>query len=68
MPPPDVAALPVSDLVLCAKGLTRRFGSGTGQSTALDAVDIEIRRGQVTGLIGPDGAGKTTFMRLACGL
>lgn len=35
---------------------------------ALDHVDIEIHKGQLTALIGPDGAGKTTFMRLVCGL
>ena len=68
MPLPDVAVLPANDVALCAKGLTRHFSTDTGLSTALDAVDIEVRRGQVTGLIGPDGAGKTTFMRLACGL
>ncbi len=68
MPLSDVAVPPASDVVLSAQGLTRRFATDTGLSTALDAVDIEVRRGQVTGLIGPDGAGKTTFMRLACGL
>ncbi len=35
---------------------------------ALDGVSLEVRQGRVTGLIGPDGAGKTTLMRLMCGL
>ncbi len=52
---------------LRAEAVTRRF-EGTPPVTALDGVSLEVRPGQVTGLIGPDGAGKTTFMRLACGL
>ena len=35
---------------------------------ALDQVSFELKAGQVTGLIGPDGAGKTTLMRVLCGL
>jgi len=35
---------------------------------ALDGVSVEIRRGDLTALVGPDGAGKTTFIRLICGL
>ena len=35
---------------------------------ALDDVSLEVKPGTVTGLIGPDGAGKTTLMRLCCGL
>ncbi|MGH8149366.1 MAG: ATP-binding cassette domain-containing protein [Steroidobacteraceae bacterium] len=35
---------------------------------ALDGVSVEIRRGDLTSLVGPDGAGKTTFIRLICGL
>ncbi|WP_297527805.1 ATP-binding cassette domain-containing protein [Thiohalobacter sp.] len=61
MPGPEAAP------ALRAEGVTRRFG-GTPPVTALDGVGLEVRPGQVTGLIGPDGAGKTTFMRLACGL
>lgn len=56
------------DVALSASNLTRRFGKGADRCTALDAINLEVRRGQVTGLVGPDGAGKTTFMRLACGL
>jgi ABC-2 type transport system ATP-binding protein len=46
------------------RGLTRRFGS----LTAVDRLDLEIRRGEIFGLVGPDGAGKTTTLRLLCGL
>ncbi|MGO9094901.1 MAG: ATP-binding cassette domain-containing protein [Bryobacteraceae bacterium] len=47
-----------------ATGLTRRFGA----LTALDRLDLEIPRGEIFGLVGPDGAGKTTTVRLLCGL
>ena len=53
---------------LLLSGVTRRFHSGGRNITALEKVDITISPGQVTGLIGPDGAGKTTLMRLATGL
>ncbi len=46
----------------------KRFVAGGRAVTALDGVNARIRRGVVTGLIGPDGAGKTTLMRLICGL
>ncbi|HEX22939.1 MAG TPA: ABC transporter ATP-binding protein, partial [Chromatiales bacterium] len=44
------------------------FTSGEHALCALDGVSFDIAPGRVTGLIGPDGAGKTTLMRLACGL
>ena len=41
----------------------------TGKSvTALQNVNIKIEEGKITALIGPDGAGKTTFLRMVCGL
>ena len=48
------------------EALTKRF-TATGPA-ALDAVTAAIKPGHVTGLIGPDGAGKTTLMRLMAGL
>ena len=50
------------------EGVTRTFKSGSLVTTALKNLSIKIRPGIVTGLIGPDGAGKTTFMRLCAGL
>ncbi len=46
--------------VIEASGLTRRFG----KVTAVDRLDLSIARGEIFGLIGPDGAGKTTAIRL----
>jgi ABC-2 type transport system ATP-binding protein len=47
-----------------AADLTRRFGP----LTAVDRLNLEIAAGEVFGLVGPDGAGKTTTLRLFCGL
>jgi ABC-2 type transport system ATP-binding protein len=47
-------------------GLTKTFAGS--QTPALDAINAEILAGRVTGLVGPDGAGKTTLMRLMAGL
>jgi ABC-2 type transport system ATP-binding protein len=56
------------DAVLAAEGLRKSFLAGRRTVTALDGIDLRVQPGVVTGLIGPDGAGKTTFMRLAAGL
>jgi ABC-2 type transport system ATP-binding protein len=47
-----------------ATELTRRFG----QQTAVDGIDLRVRRGEVFGFLGPNGAGKTTTLRMLCGL
>jgi ABC-2 type transport system ATP-binding protein len=49
---------------LSARGLVRRFGA----VTALDGLSFEVGRGELYGLVGPDGAGKTTSIRALAGL
>lgn len=46
------------------RGLTRRFGA----VEALRGIDVDVASGEIVGLIGPDGAGKTTAIRAVCGL
>lgn len=53
-----------SDVVLRTVGLTRRYG----KITAVNALDLEVRRGQVFGFLGPNGSGKTTTIGMALGL
>src|SRR2546426_2904830 len=47
-----------------AQALTRRFGT----LTAVSQLNLEVSSGEIFGLVGPDGAGKTTTLRLLCGL
>jgi ABC-2 type transport system ATP-binding protein len=52
------------DLAIDVSGLTKTFG----KRTAVDHVDITMPRGQVWGFLGPNGSGKTTTIRMLCGL
>ncbi len=52
------------DVVIETRGLTRDFK----EIRAVDGLDLTVRRGELFGLIGPDGAGKTTTLRLLAGL
>ncbi len=58
----------MNDTALSLDGVRKTFLSGRREITALDGVGVRVKSGSVTGLIGPDGAGKTTLMRLAAGL
>lgn len=53
-----------SEPIIRVRDLTKRFGD----LTAVNALNLEIAPGEVFGLVGPDGAGKTTTLRLLCGL
>jgi ABC-2 type transport system ATP-binding protein len=53
-----------TDIIVRTKDLTRRFGG----FTAVDRVTIEVRRGEIFGFLGANGAGKTTMIRMLCGL
>jgi len=50
--------------MVSARGLTRRFGS----FTAVDDVSLDVGRGEIFGFLGANGAGKTTMIRMLCGL
>ncbi|MDZ3992962.1 ATP-binding cassette domain-containing protein [Pseudomonas sp. Teo4] len=58
------------DLVIEAKAVARQFLiKASGQTVqALHGLDLTLRKGALTALVGPDGAGKTTFLRLVAGL
>lgn len=52
------------EYVLKTEGLTKRYG----KHTVVDHVSMHVRKGDIYGFIGRNGAGKTTFMRMAAGL
>jgi ABC-2 type transport system ATP-binding protein len=58
------AVAPPSEFVIDVTGVTKRFG----QKTVVNAIDLQVRRGEIFGFLGPNGSGKTTFIRMLCGL
>jgi ABC-2 type transport system ATP-binding protein len=50
--------------IIDVRGMTKRFGD----RTVVDHVDLTVRTGEVFGFLGPNGSGKTTFLRMLCGL
>lgn len=46
------------------RGMTKRFGS----LVAVNHIDLQVRAGEICGFLGPNGSGKTTFIRMLCGL
>lgn len=51
-------------LAIDVRGLTKRFGP----KTVVDDLSMQVRRGEVFGFLGPNGSGKTTSIRMMCGL
>jgi ABC-2 type transport system ATP-binding protein len=57
-PPPN------TELVIDVSGITKRFGA----QTVVNSIAMQVRRGEIYGFLGPNGSGKTTFLRMLCGL
>ena len=55
---------PNPDIVISAKDLTKCFGS----FTAVDHISFDVKKGEIFGFLGANGAGKTTAIRMLCGL
>jgi len=53
-----------SDLVIDVSGVTKKFGD----KTVVNGIGLQVRRGEIYGFLGPNGSGKTTFIRMLCGL
>jgi ABC-2 type transport system ATP-binding protein len=56
--------MPAGDAVIDVKGLTKSFGG----RRVVDNVSIRVARGRICGFLGPNGSGKTTTIRMLCGL
>lgn len=53
-----------TDLVIDVRNVTKRFD----QKTVVDGLAMQVRKGEIYGFLGPNGSGKTTFIRMICGL
>ena len=51
--------------ILSIRGLTKEYAGGV---KALNAIDLDIRKGEIFALLGPNGAGKTTLINITCGI
>lgn len=54
----------MSDAAITVAGLTKRFGD----KTVVNDVSLSVRKGEIMGFLGPNGSGKTTTIRMMCGL
>jgi ABC-2 type transport system ATP-binding protein len=52
------------EFAIDVRGMTKRFG----HHTVVNGIDLQVRKGEVYGFLGPNGSGKTTFIRMLCGL
>ncbi len=52
------------ELAIDVKGMTKRFGN----RTVVNKIDLQVKKGEIYGFLGPNGSGKTTFIRMLCGL
>ena len=53
-----------SSLAIDVHGVTKKFGT----RTVVNSIDMQVRPGEIYGFLGPNGSGKTTFLRMLCGL
>ena len=61
---PDIAAAPASDVAIEVEGLTKSFDG----RTVVRNLTMRVKRGLIYGFLGPNGSGKTTTIRMLCGL
>src|SRR5206468_6925077 len=56
--------LMADDFAIDVRGMTKRFDG----RTVVNHIDLQVRPGEIFGFLGPNGSGKTTFIRMLCGL
>jgi len=62
--PVDGTAAVADDFVIDVSGLTKSFDG----KVVVNGLDMRVKRGEIFGFLGPNGSGKTTFIRMLCGL
>jgi len=54
----------MSDIIIETRELSKTFHVGSQEITALDRLDLQIKKGEFVGVMGPSGSGKTTLLNL----
>ncbi len=52
----------MNDLMISVQGLAKTYGFGARKVEAVRGIDLEVHRGEIFGLVGPDGAGKQLWL------
>ncbi len=60
----ELVSSEATDLAIDVQGATKRFGG----RTVVNSLEMQVKRGEIYGFLGPNGSGKTTFLRVLCGL
>jgi ABC-type glutathione transport system ATPase component len=68
LPAADGAGSEITDAVVTARDVVRRYGEGDTAVDALRGVSLDIARGRLTAVMGPSGSGKSTLMHILAGL
>ncbi|HZD57818.1 MAG TPA: ATP-binding cassette domain-containing protein [Anaerolineales bacterium] len=58
----------MDELIISTQGLTKTYGRGAKQIEAVRGINLQVSEGEIFGLVGPDGAGKTTTIQMLCGI
>lgn len=67
-PPSDPPAMQRTETSVSFKNVTKKFRTAGGSITAVDGVNLDVRRGEILTVVGPSGCGKSTILNMTAGL
>ena len=67
-PPPPPPGPRTGTTLVEGRGLVKAYGRASARTTAVDGVDVDVRRGELLAIAGPSGSGKTTLLHLLSGI